>query len=132
MAETKLKPCPFCAGKAERESPIPRVHFVQCLKCFASTEIQETQGAATRAWNKREGAEEEWAGDRIDESRTLDECHKALGPWAGNISIPARIKELVKRVEDWTPALVALTKERDEAVKRADEAEKKLKEAEQR
>lgn len=58
MAKAKLKPCPFCGSKAERHqcghSIAPAGDwFVQCMKCFASTEIQETQGEATRAWNRR-------------------------------------------------------------------------------
>ena len=59
---SKLKPCPFCGGEAERftiesEKDYP-VDFggdvIQCKKCFASTKVffGEKQGIVA-AWNKR-------------------------------------------------------------------------------
>lgn len=54
MSKTVLKPCPFCGGEAERTECLSGV-FVQCHKCWVSTNVFSSQGAAARAWNRRVG-----------------------------------------------------------------------------
>lgn len=47
----KLKPCPFCGGKALLWGFIGYV--VKCTLCGVETIIYETEEEATEAWNRR-------------------------------------------------------------------------------
>ncbi|WP_442899652.1 Lar family restriction alleviation protein [Eubacterium sp.] len=54
----KLKPCPFCGGKAELNTIFnSKVHWdlhkVECKKCHTKTDECETRGIAIESWNKR-------------------------------------------------------------------------------
>ena len=55
MSETVLKPCPFCGGKAKERYEYLNGVFVRCNECGISTHVFSSQGAATRAWNRRVG-----------------------------------------------------------------------------
>lgn len=86
MSDKALLPCPFCGSEAsdsgmttysqpqdcwwEDGTPVTRAFFVNCLKCFATTQGlmggQQTQEKAIAAWNTRvqstsPGGAEEWA-----------------------------------------------------------------------
>ena len=56
---TKLKPCPFCGGKAKIEKHESGMFFkstywfVICGMCRGRTFLQDTQEEAIEAWNKR-------------------------------------------------------------------------------
>ena len=48
----KLKPCPFCGGKAmERKSN--RFYYVFCTNCHVKTVDSITQDGAIATWNRR-------------------------------------------------------------------------------
>jgi len=54
MAESKLKPCPFCGGEAERIVGHDLTDYIQCDKCglilfWEGKAYEETDDA----WNKR-------------------------------------------------------------------------------
>lgn len=49
----KLKPCPFCDGKAIIDSFVGVGWIVICNKCDASTGYKETEQEAIDAWNSR-------------------------------------------------------------------------------
>ena len=57
----KLKPCPFCGGKAKTRSydyfVIPNVYWgVVCTKCFTQTYVSfESEQKAIKFWNTRKG-----------------------------------------------------------------------------
>lgn len=73
MSEVKLKPCPFCGGRAYLEArhrafinaQTTRVAYVRCTKCNARTEriplekygktsrSTEAESEAVKAWNAR-------------------------------------------------------------------------------
>ena len=57
MAEIKLKPCPFCNGKAEMMG-ITFV-YVKCLKCGVETMGYKEEDEAAEAWNRRDGERNE-------------------------------------------------------------------------
>ena len=57
----KLKPCPFCGGKAElviaKWNP-EIVNYVRCTKCCTLQGQKETKQEAIDAWNMRINDEE--------------------------------------------------------------------------
>ena len=56
MAEIKLKPCPFCGGKAEPFNPFENTEgtwCVICSECAAATGFEQTEAEAIEAWNTR-------------------------------------------------------------------------------
>lgn len=77
MKETKIKPCPFCGGKAYLErshrafinAETTKVTFVRCTVCNArsgrvnisdygrTSSSVEASSKAVRAWNRRAGDE---------------------------------------------------------------------------
>lgn len=66
MGEIKLKPCPFCGGKAEfaigeeyREEQGGGGEWIECSSCGAETAYFGTPERAAEAWNKRAGQETE-------------------------------------------------------------------------
>ena len=52
MFEPKLKPCPFCGGKAKK-TEIGRSWDIECEDCQSSTRMCSTPEEATEAWNRR-------------------------------------------------------------------------------
>ncbi len=63
MSKVKLKPCPFCGGKAGIIVGLsclePDDSYVCCRKCDAKTDIYHTPEKAVAAWNRRAGNDEE-------------------------------------------------------------------------
>lgn len=59
MSANKLKPCPFCGGKAHiMKMGYP--HWIYCEKCGAKVHggvVGEKEGeeASIKAWNRRDG-----------------------------------------------------------------------------
>ena len=51
----KLKPCPFCGGKAELFHSYDGYHCVQCTCCACGTIYMRTESGAVRMWNRRAG-----------------------------------------------------------------------------
>ncbi|WP_407078823.1 Lar family restriction alleviation protein [Xenorhabdus szentirmaii] len=50
----KLKPCPFCNGKAKLEKYLLVYWRVRCTKCFTlQTEMVTSEKSAMAAWNQR-------------------------------------------------------------------------------
>ena len=49
----KLKPCPFCGGKAIIDGCDDTLWSVICKKCAASIDYNETKQEAIEAWNRR-------------------------------------------------------------------------------
>ncbi len=47
----KLKPCPFCGGKAEIEGE--RIFWVSCQECCAESNSFIELEEAIEAWNRR-------------------------------------------------------------------------------
>lgn len=54
----KLKPCPFCGGKAairkKNDDEVGVCYYVFCTKCCCETQYSRTQTEAIRDWDKRE------------------------------------------------------------------------------
>ncbi len=69
----KLKPCPFCGGKAEMFSLkyMANEHFVRCSQCDSSTHGQKTKEEAMEIWNRRY--------EPPNEPLTLDELRQMDG-----------------------------------------------------
>lgn len=53
----KLKPCPFCGGKAKLYGRNVGMYWHMCRKCGASTKQSPTEFDAIIAWNKRANSE---------------------------------------------------------------------------
>ena len=59
MMKDKLKPCPFCGGKADlvNYGLTSRLKIVQCLDCGARTRVFDPEvkrgESACDAWNRR-------------------------------------------------------------------------------
>ena len=53
IEEIKLKPCPFCVGKAEMVSDFEDEHFVYCTGCKGGWKTMETPEEAAAEWNRR-------------------------------------------------------------------------------
>lgn len=64
MSYEKLKPCPFCGGKARFNQAIEGMKdnkytwrkWVYCTNCYAATNKSTNRAEVARAWNKRVGA----------------------------------------------------------------------------
>lgn len=52
MPETKLKPCPFCGGRAQMNYAGAQ-KLILCPKCLIRTESYDTYEKARDVWNKR-------------------------------------------------------------------------------
>ena len=52
--EPKLKPCPYCGGKAKEEE-IGGDWYIVCEDCQSSTKTYPTPKEAMEAWNRRRG-----------------------------------------------------------------------------
>lgn len=54
MKETKLKPCPFCGGRAELlRSPFHNGCRVKCQHCGALSKLMRLDHEAAAIWNRR-------------------------------------------------------------------------------
>ena len=54
MSNEKLKPCPFCGGKAKLLADHGNIKFwVCCKKCIADTLIYDSKQEAIESWNRR-------------------------------------------------------------------------------
>ena len=51
--KVKIKPCPFCGGKASLYHVILGVYVVHCLICENRTDRRVTAKIAIAAWNRR-------------------------------------------------------------------------------
>lgn len=51
--EEKLKPCPFCGGRARIGTDGEEGHTVFCTSCKVETNIYEDERTAIEAWNRR-------------------------------------------------------------------------------
>lgn len=51
--EIKLKPCPFCGGKAKLHQAFDYTYCVQCDKCWVTTLHKHKAEEVVRAWNRR-------------------------------------------------------------------------------
>lgn len=51
--ETRLKPCPFCRGRAEIQTPMNASWRVTCLKCGASSRSSTVMVFTVELWNER-------------------------------------------------------------------------------
>ena len=59
MIEEKLKPCPFCRGKAEfdiePDEEFGDMYFAHCTECGCGTLPQFNTSESAEIWNKRTG-----------------------------------------------------------------------------
>lgn len=55
MSEVKLKPCPFCGGKAKTIEN--NYYVVMCKNCFSETDRYHKQEEAITQWNTRKPIE---------------------------------------------------------------------------
>ena len=54
MIKVKLKPCPFCGGKAGVwQTGGAEMYYVNCKKCRVTTDYLPSMEQAIEAWNKR-------------------------------------------------------------------------------
>lgn len=55
MDEIKLKPCPFCGGKADilGENKYLPGTIVHCTECQVETPMYKNREDAIKAWNRR-------------------------------------------------------------------------------
>ena len=66
----KLKPCPFCGGKAIlSEDKRTDVYSVFCNECYTETSLQCTEQEAIEAWNRR--VEPTFTPDELDAIRRM-------------------------------------------------------------
>lgn len=83
----KLKPCPFCGGKAKVYWNVWSYEFVKCETCGATTgEFADNKGSI-RAWNMR--AQPEFTLDELDEIRKALEGRYSTSrkQWEQDLSI---------------------------------------------
>lgn len=52
MPDIKLKPCPFCGGKARGFSHCS-INYIKCMTCRTVSGIYDTYKDAVAAWNRR-------------------------------------------------------------------------------
>lgn len=65
----KLKPCPFCGGKAIIDGCDETLWITICKKCNASIDYKETKQDAIDAWNRR--VEPTFTLDELDAIRRM-------------------------------------------------------------
>lgn len=62
MTEPKLKPCPFCGGKASTYVAYDDGYYVCCDECGCGLPVYNTEQEAIEAWNTRQGW---WQNDNM-------------------------------------------------------------------
>lgn len=68
----KLKPCPFCGGKAEfSEDEFFCRYSVVCTECGAETNTYGVEQNAIDAWNNRVRTTPEFTPDELDEIKRI-------------------------------------------------------------
>ena len=81
----KLKPCPFCGGKAIIDGCDDTLWIVICKECNASIGYKETEQEAVEAWNTRKGetftkAEADIVLKNYGEKKTINPSLKLCSP----------------------------------------------------
>jgi Lar family restriction alleviation protein len=49
----KLKPCPFCGGKAEFRSGSSTMPYIRCRECGGRTKSSRNKANLIAVWNRR-------------------------------------------------------------------------------
>ncbi|MCH5205682.1 MAG: Lar family restriction alleviation protein [Oscillospiraceae bacterium] len=62
MTEIKLKPCPFCGGRAELDE-IGLIYRVICMRCLSKSSSCGYRRDAIDAWNTRVSEKDEKGDD---------------------------------------------------------------------
>ena len=75
----KLKPCPFCGGKAIlSEDKRTDVYSVFCNECYTETSLQCTEQEAIEAWNRR--VQPTFTPDELDAIKRMFLIHFSQKP----------------------------------------------------
>lgn len=73
MGEIKLKPCPFCGGKAILvEHPLGSLWITKCTHCGTTSGVKNRREYAEMAWNKRVGQIERIRGIKRKRPKDFD------------------------------------------------------------
>ena len=51
--DERLKPCPFCGGKAEFRSGSSTTPYIRCRECGGRTKSSRNRANLIAAWNRR-------------------------------------------------------------------------------
>lgn len=92
MNDTKLKPCPFCGGKATlRKSERTELYHVKCFKCGCLQDASYKAETVINAWNTRKPmdniVEELESRKELLNMAHIPPTHKNVGQNAYNIAI---------------------------------------------
>ena len=118
-----LKPCPFCAGKAEFENDNGE-WFVFCEKCGSMTVLFDTKPEAKEAWNTRPIEDKQAAENK----RLYDALNEIVN--RNDFSRYCDISQLDKVIEDYNIQIdaIPLIRIAQRALKEAVNSKKEFKE----
>lgn len=88
----KLKPCPFCGGKAIIDGCDETLWITICKKCNASIDYKETKQDAIDAWNRR-----------IEPTFTLDELdaiRRNVSDWRAERELSKIEQSIIDKCDD--------------------------------